>query len=71
MVYDGEDIGPLRYPDGQEIREGDYVFNVSTEDYAIVEYVDIGVEEVHLLYKHRTGCADPLNLALQGRAKDA
>ena len=24
MVYDGEDIGPLYYRDGQEIREGDY-----------------------------------------------
>jgi len=67
MVYDGEDIGPLHYPDGQEIREGDYVYNVSTEDYAVIESIDIGVEEVHLLYKHRTGTADPGNLLLQGR----
>jgi hypothetical protein len=68
MVYDGEDIGPLYYIDGQEIREGDYVFNVSTEDYAIIESIDIGVEEIHLLYKHDVGVADPKNLTLQGRA---
>jgi hypothetical protein len=71
MVYDGEDIGPLYYRDGQEIREGDYVYNVAAENYAIVESIDLGVEEVHLLYKHSTGVAAPDNLDLLGRAEDA
>lgn len=41
----------LRYPDRQDILEGDYVHDEDNEHF-IVEHIDTGVEEVHCLRQH-------------------
>ena len=67
---DDRDVAPLYYRTGEEVQEGDYVVNARNERDAIVEYVDIGVGEIHLLYKHgETGVVDAANLDFHGRGE--
>jgi hypothetical protein len=68
MAVDDEEIA-LFYETGEQVEEGDYVYDRRYDIDAIVDGIDLETGEVSLLYKHGSSSCQPESLTFEGRGE--